>query len=158
MIESDPSSPAEDLLHRFLADRDAPCPVCGYNLRASMSCRCPECGSRVDLCLGSFDLGLGPWVATIAAATTLIGFVAFFFAVMLIDLAIAGYWWPENPSLITFLVIGLCSVCFLGCVIVKRRRFFAMRQTRQWLWAFCSWLGALLAGIVLMVVFFVYEF
>ena len=40
---------AADLLCRFLADRDAPCPACGYNLRNLQGTRCPECGDELVL-------------------------------------------------------------------------------------------------------------
>lgn len=36
-------------LRTFLAGRDVPCPVCGYNLRDLEQERCPECGTHVDL-------------------------------------------------------------------------------------------------------------
>jgi hypothetical protein len=36
-------------LASFLAEHDAPCPLCGYNLRGVESDRCPECGERLEL-------------------------------------------------------------------------------------------------------------
>lgn len=39
MNESEP----HHLLHAFLADRDVPCPHCGYNLRGLQAGVCPEC-------------------------------------------------------------------------------------------------------------------
>src|SRR5437016_1347309 len=37
------------LLQTFLADRDVPCPQCGYNLRDLRGSRCPECGEDLVL-------------------------------------------------------------------------------------------------------------
>jgi hypothetical protein len=37
------------LLASFLADRDVPCPGCGYNLRGLLGSRCPECGEAIEL-------------------------------------------------------------------------------------------------------------
>lgn len=34
---------------RYLADRDAPCVSCGYNLRNVQFDRCPECGELIDI-------------------------------------------------------------------------------------------------------------
>jgi hypothetical protein len=38
-----------DMLAAFLADRDYPCPGCGYNLRMLQSNRCPECAMEIQL-------------------------------------------------------------------------------------------------------------
>ncbi len=50
-IPADPAHDplATDLLRRFLTDRDAPCPACGYNLRNLQGNRCPECGDELVL-------------------------------------------------------------------------------------------------------------
>lgn len=40
---------AEDLLARYLAHRDVPCPVCKYNLRDVKTAACPECGDPLVL-------------------------------------------------------------------------------------------------------------
>lgn len=39
-------------LQAFLAERDAPCPNCGYNLRSLTSDRCPECAESLRLQVG----------------------------------------------------------------------------------------------------------
>src|SRR5690242_20481338 len=39
-------------LRAFLAERDAPCPACGYNLRGIEEPLCPECGGTVELAIG----------------------------------------------------------------------------------------------------------
>lgn len=41
--------PSPDPLIAYLAENDAPCPGCGYNLRALTSCTCPECGREIVL-------------------------------------------------------------------------------------------------------------
>ena len=51
-MDQDPSEPLEadtDVLRRFLHNRDAPCPRCGYNLRNLEGARCPECGDELVL-------------------------------------------------------------------------------------------------------------
>jgi primosomal protein N' len=38
-----------ELIAAYLADREAPCPYCGYSLRGLKAARCPECGRGVRL-------------------------------------------------------------------------------------------------------------
>jgi len=40
-----------------LTSTDIPCPACGYDLRAALSGRCPECGTIIDPSIGSWI----PW-------------------------------------------------------------------------------------------------
>ncbi len=43
-------APKQDMiLHAFLAERDAACPRCGYNLRGTQCDLCPECGGPIEL-------------------------------------------------------------------------------------------------------------
>ncbi len=43
-----------DLLRSYLADRDAPCPNCGYNLRGVEQSSCPECGDSIALAVTNY--------------------------------------------------------------------------------------------------------
>jgi hypothetical protein len=61
------SDDAQDL-RNYLATRDAPCPSCGYNLRALTTDTCPECNqeialrvSLVDPRVGVFLVGVVGW-------------------------------------------------------------------------------------------------
>ena len=38
-----------ELIKSYLADRDVPCPACGYNLRGVEGSKCPECGKGICL-------------------------------------------------------------------------------------------------------------
>jgi hypothetical protein len=40
---------SHDIVTRFLADSDVPCPRCGYNLRGVEQPVCPECGEALSL-------------------------------------------------------------------------------------------------------------
>ncbi|MBX3376176.1 MAG: hypothetical protein KF678_04150 [Phycisphaeraceae bacterium] len=41
--------PMGEALREFLAERDAPCPRCGYNLRGLAGVECPECGLALSV-------------------------------------------------------------------------------------------------------------
>src|ERR1043165_104303 len=45
----DVESPTSDALRTFLAERDVPCPKCGYNLRGLSGPTCPECNTLLAL-------------------------------------------------------------------------------------------------------------
>ena len=74
--ESEPGHSESELLKMLLGVRDIPCPVCGYNLRAITSTNCPECGAKLDLRVGSTDLKLGPWLASLLMVGLPLGFLA----------------------------------------------------------------------------------
>ncbi len=76
MAHTDEEHSEAQLLELLLAARDIPCPVCGYNLRAIASTNCPECGAQLDLRVGSTDLKLGPWLASLLVVGLPLGFLA----------------------------------------------------------------------------------
>lgn len=57
MTEASPDNPGKPpitdpqtlMLREYLAQRDAPCPDCGYNLRGLETLQCPECGETLEL-------------------------------------------------------------------------------------------------------------
>ncbi|MCK4871262.1 MAG: hypothetical protein KAS72_00910 [Phycisphaerales bacterium] len=61
-----------DLLRAYLANADASCPKCSYNLRGVESAACPECGRALSLSVRVAGLKLRWWlVAVIALAMSL---------------------------------------------------------------------------------------
>ncbi len=52
-------------LVEFLQDRDAPCPLCGYNLRNLTGDVCPECGQKLLLTVGVHHMRFGWFLATV---------------------------------------------------------------------------------------------
>ena len=73
LLGPEPSLDERELLRSFLNDRDAPCPVCGYNLRTLGSGTCPEFGQRVALRVGAPDLRLGVFVWALAPLLMMAG-------------------------------------------------------------------------------------
>jgi hypothetical protein len=54
---------ASSQVRAFLAERDTPCPACGYNLRGLAGTKCPECGRMLLLkeLMGPTRGRLGRW-------------------------------------------------------------------------------------------------
>jgi len=53
----------DPLLKSYLAERDVPCPGCGYNLRGLAEEKCPECGLAIELGVCGSTTNLG-WLLT----------------------------------------------------------------------------------------------
>lgn len=51
----------EQWLRGYLAQHDAPCPACGYNLRQLTQTNCPECGLVLKLSVGSDEAYKRAW-------------------------------------------------------------------------------------------------
>ncbi|MBX3385703.1 MAG: hypothetical protein KF768_03950 [Phycisphaeraceae bacterium] len=62
------------LLREFVADRDAPCPACRYNLRNLTADRCPECGLPLTLRVGLADPAWGAYIAALVGFSVGLGF------------------------------------------------------------------------------------
>lgn len=62
-----PKDREADALRSFLANRDTPCPGCGYNLRGLTDATCPECGIPIELSVANRD-PLWSWRRLIACA------------------------------------------------------------------------------------------
>ncbi|GAB4385674.1 MAG: hypothetical protein Kow0022_12510 [Phycisphaerales bacterium] len=68
----------EPLLEQYLADRDIPCPGCGYNLRGLTGDHCPECGERLELRLGLADARLSQFIGGLIGLAAGLGFHGLF--------------------------------------------------------------------------------
>lgn len=113
-----PSRDAE-ALRSFLAERDAACPSCGYNLWGLQSDQCPECGRemKLELSLAQDDVRWVVWPLRVSIAA------------MLLFLALWAYWvldfyfrvrftmgrgtralWEDFLGLTSIIVCGACLV------------------------------------------------
>ena len=128
-------SPDSDLLQAYLAGRDAPCPVCGYNLRGLDSQKCPECGARLTLRIGA-DVRLGPWIAALLGMALPLGFLGMTCLIFLIT-PVVSLIRGEHPEAALF-VAALVSLVFAsgyGIVVARvvrsRSRFLRQSRSRQ---------------------------
>jgi hypothetical protein len=135
-MEPEHDSPAESsgdaaLLRQFLATRDVPCPVCGYNLRGNSSPKCSECGARLDVRVGSTDLRITPWLVALIGTVLPMGAASFWALLMLV--MIRQF---QNPQWTTTLgaLLGsiLVNVAIVHFLIQRRRTFWKRAPRRQW--------------------------
>ena len=133
--ESNPgvSSETEHLL-AFLADRDAPCPVCDYSLRGLTAPICPECGAALARQLGSPQIRVGAWALAMVSFALGLGFDGVVSVVLLTALVIspAQQWEPYG---IVTLFLALSGGMGMGLLWLGRRRAsWTKRPVRQqWL-------------------------
>lgn len=99
MIDAPSDLPTNDrnreLLAEFLSMNDAPCAICGYNLRSLPGNVCPECGHRFGLRIGAPDVRFGPLLACLAPLLMMAGILLFFLAVLIVHDATgpgSGFW------------------------------------------------------------------
>src|SRR3954470_8217127 len=104
------TSRAEELLLEFLREHEAPCPVCGYNLKALVRPVCPECGQELVLAVGAARLRLG-WLFAALAPGFFSGIAAVFGLVPIVGMTVFGN--GKLPPLITGVdLFGWCSGVF----------------------------------------------
>lgn len=119
----------DQLLTRYLAEHDAPCPVCAYNLRGLIADTCPECGTPVRLgVVGKPRVGSG-W-----AAGTLFWCAAATVSLLVISLLIRRYWVRNEILPILFGIAGIVIFCPGAIMFLKRPGWF-FRQSALVRWS-----------------------
>lgn len=123
-----------DQIKAYLADRDAPCPGCGYNLRGAKEPVCPECNTAIVLSVGDPTPGRQLWwFAMVCATTVAVGegvTGAFSFAVII------QWGLPASRSdWVTWLsAAGQCAVAIVAAafvvILLSRRRTVGARGLR----------------------------
>lgn len=154
MTEGDPGERESELLKQLLALREIPCPVCGYNLRGIESDKCPECGAKLDLRVGSSDLKLGLWIAAILGVALPLGFgliMTLLFSYMSLKEGL-----PGTRRVVTLfgpcLALTILEGLALSLLWYKRKRFWRQTAHNQRQIAFmCIGASAVLAIVVIAV-------
>ncbi|MCP3902774.1 MAG: hypothetical protein GY715_03980 [Planctomycetes bacterium] len=140
-------------LLEFLRGRDAPCPLCGYNLRDLTRPHCPECRHEILLTVGVTK----PRFLWFLIAVTPCTFAAIAATLLLIPLILQplGGGGPPEPAVFALDALGWLSA--LGGLVLIRYRFAFLRQPRkrQRTYAAISWAINVLAllGFFLTVLF-----
>lgn len=103
-----------DDLRRFLAERDAACPGCGYNLRGLATDKCPECNQHLEMRVALSEPRLGPYLA---AMLGLLAGGGAAFVVVVGALCISMFQgWP--PPRMTWTILGLPSVTSVSLLLL----------------------------------------
>lgn len=122
MSEDQADYPGRDarFLRAFLADRDAECPKCQYNLRNLMGNRCPECGERIVVRVNLVEPKLGAMIAGLVGLSAGAGFSGLLLIYMVIRSCLEGgfpggivwsFFWHVVPG---FVIEGLFVVLWIS--------------------------------------------
>jgi hypothetical protein len=131
MGEAHQASSDSDLLRAYLADRDVPCPVCGYNLRGLNSTDCPECGATLDWRALSSGLKRGTWVAALIGVGVPLGLMlTVSVAGIMANLSVPPWGQAWGPVVIHGGGAVLYALA-LFTIIWKRRRFWCIGRANQ---------------------------
>jgi hypothetical protein len=136
-----------ELLRTFLEQRDAACPLCGYNLRQLQSSRCPECGRELRLTVGLAEPFLAAWimlVVTLGAA----GGLGLFFLIAIVTKGLP----PGHGRWFVFYFPAMIPLAALA--LYQRRAILKLSQQAQWALA----LSVCIATVVIFVAFIIVIF
>ena len=121
------------MLHAFLRDHDAPCPVCGYNLRGVTLSVCPECECPIELGVSSSSSYLGAWLLALLAFAMPLSFDLIIGTMMLIGVIMSA---GENAEgvflLVSLATLTMVSVGMLWVLVARKRDWLRMSRQRQW--------------------------
>jgi hypothetical protein len=134
-----------EFLRAYLAERDAPCPGCGYCLRGLTGNRCPECNQALRLQVGLVEPRAAAFIASVIGLSSSLGFCTICVAFLVIFLL----WHPAGagvPGLrdMAPLITGNAT-CVTGLVVLIRKRRALRELETPWRWTVVAliWLVAL---------------
>jgi hypothetical protein len=134
--EVDQQRAVDPRLIEFLREQDAPCRVCGYNLRGLTKDMCPECGIRFQLGVYPAENYSGTLIAALVpiAMTTGVG--------LLIFILCLRWGFPASGrefALLGFVVAGF--VCGIGMAVsyAMRAAFFKRSKINQRAFVMLTW-------------------
>lgn len=125
-----PEGDAElEFLRQFLADRDAPCPGCQYNLRALTTGICPECGEKVVVRVAMAEPKLAAMIAGLIGLSVGAGFNGLLLVYVFI-MYFRGMG-PSDPIWRAFTLINGAGLIVLGSGIIVWLRKWSMIRSQS---------------------------
>lgn len=154
VVHADTTDDNDAMLRSFIATRDAPCPACGYNLRGLTGNRCPECGRRLVLAVGTTEPRLAAFIAGLVGLSSGLGFSALLLLYVLFEATLGRS--GIMPSMLEVALLIAGAVVGAGGVAVwvrLRKRLGRVRAPAKWGWVGAAWLiGITFPVLVLLVV------
>jgi hypothetical protein len=142
-----PASDA-DLLLDFVRDRDVPCPLCRYNLRALTTPVCPECRHPLALAVGIPRLRF-EWLIAAVTPCTFSGLAALLLIIPIIAVPATGGG-SAPPGIYLLDAFGWMSGAAGVTLILRRYAFLRLSLVAQRLIALTIW-GIHLTAFALLV-------
>lgn len=125
-------------LRAFLADRDVPCPGCGYNLRGLTTERCPECAERLALRVAAHVPWSRGFIAGVIGLASGAGFSGLLVVYALIRMAQTGRGSPPRGFLLIVLLGATIQSLLLTVLLNSKASFRTMSPLKRgWLVAGC---------------------
>jgi hypothetical protein len=120
-----------EMLRNYLAERDEPCPGCGYNLRGLTGGRCPECNQDLCLRVGLVEQRLAWFIFGVVGIGMSLGFCTLLLAwaaSMLVRVSGGPQMWD-----ILLLAVGAIVACaMMWWWLGARRRFASSTEQSRW--------------------------
>lgn len=134
-MDTQPPSKDRAELTAFLADRDALCPVCAYNLRGLTGEHCPECGRHLVLAVGTTEPKLGAFIVGLIGLSGGLGFCGILLAYVAVFFLTRGFGGPDRESV--FKLMAGAVACGLGMWywVATRRALGRKSDGVRWMWA-----------------------
>lgn len=136
-----------DALKTFLAERDEPCPNCGYNLRGLMSDTCPECRQELVLGVRVREPKHGPYITAVVGLACGAGFHVFLSAIVLINV-IFGRSVRDAEHLIYLVIIDVLQAALLFLFIRFRKHMAKWNAPTRLSAAAAAWLATVCSVVI----------
>lgn len=115
-------------LEVFVAERDVPCPGCGYNLRGLGGSVCPECGLEVRLGVQLEEPAMGALMVTLAALFSVVGASGALLLAVLWVSAAYGDWAPWQVWVVPVLALFVAGPYSVWLASRRGRIWFRRRE------------------------------
>ncbi len=106
-----PPTEAQELA-AYLAQRDCPCPACGYNLRGLQGSRCPECNQELRVAVALTDAGFGRILGVLLPLAISGGILALVVAVVIV-MCVIDWHFPSQSERPMLVYLGIVSSVLL---------------------------------------------